>query len=122
MKFLQSKRVWLGIAAGMTMLIIAGLLRATCINMLLGIGVAGYVAKVASPKQGAAVGAIVSLPEVVLVLLQEWAELMYGLTHFPLTLAVELPLLVVLFAVIGAGVGALMGLVFRALEKQQVVF
>jgi hypothetical protein len=119
---LKSKRVWLGILAGIAVTVTTGFFRLTCLSVFLGVIVAAYVSQVSGPKQGAVVGAIVILPLGVLYLLQMQTEVIYGFAHFPATTILQLLLVPLLFAAVGALFGAIMGLIIRALKGKQLMF
>ena len=118
----RSKRVWLGILAGVTVSVICGWLKYTCGSLLLGPVVGAYVGKVSSPKPAAVMGAIVILPLSVMYMIQIQQEILYGWDHFRVTLIIELILLPLLFAAMGALAGAAVGLAFRAMKGKQLMF
>lgn len=118
---LKSKRVWLGIAAGLAINLITVWLELNCWSATLGVIVSLYVGKIYGPKQGAAVGAIVLIPVTALFLWQMQARGLYDFTRFTFSTAVGMLGGFLFLAAVGALAGAIIGQGLRVLKARQLI-
>lgn len=120
---LKSKPTIFSILAGIIVgLLISIFLKPTCWGPLIGVFVAAYLAKVSSPKEGAIIGAIVSLPIGIYALLQIPSQAIAKTTLGLLGNIAGLVLGLLFVSGIGALYGLIIGKLFQFTKTKGVFF
>ncbi len=113
----SSKRLWVGILAGVALTVLLGWFRLTCWSLPIGVAAAELAGGVSGLKRGVVTGALVGVVGLgALAVLQTEASMLYDFTHSPASGIIGALAGILLFAAIGAAYGAAAGMAIRAVK------